>query len=224
MLANISDKADLQLYSYYRSSAAYRVRIALELKQLSYQQIPINLLKGEQKITAYLQINPQGLVPALETSEGLITQSLAIIEYLEETYQQSPLLPTETFARAHVRSLAYQIAMEIHPLNNPRVTQFLTSELDISESEKLSWYQHWVAVGFSALERRLSLSYKHQGFCYGDSVSLADLCLIPQVYNALRFNCPMQDYPVISAIYEHCQQLPAFKVASPEAQADRPPL
>lgn len=224
MSANSSDKIDLQLYSYYRSSAAYRVRIALELKHLSFQQIPVNLLKGEQKQAAYLQVNPQGLIPAIETPEGLITQSLAIIEYLEETYQQSPLLPTKTIERAQVRSLAYQIAMEIHPLNNPRVTQFLTSKLDISEVEKMDWYQHWIAVGFSALERRLSLSYQYQGFCFGDSVSLADLCLIPQVYNALRFDCPMQDYPIISAIYEHCQQLPAFQAASPEAQADCPTM
>jgi maleylpyruvate isomerase len=218
MSANINSR----LFTYYRSSAAYRVRIALALKQLDYKQLPVNLLKGEQKQGAYLQVNPQGLVPALTTEEGTITQSLAIIEYLEETHPEFPLLPSKAIDRAHVRSMAYQIAMEIHPLNNPRVTQFLMLEVDASEAEKLRWYRHWVDVGFAALERCLTLSGSHGRFCFGDAVSLADICLIPQVYNALRFDCPLQDYPTIGAIYDSCHQFPAFAAASPEAQPDYP--
>lgn len=215
-------KTDLLLYSYYRSSAAYRVRIALELKQLQWQQIPINLLNGEHQQAAFIQVNSQGLVPALETEQGTITQSLAMIEYLDETYPEVPLLPYTAIDRAQVRSIAYQIAMEIHPLNNPRVTQFLSAAIGASESDKLIWYQHWVASGFASLERRLSELGSDNGVCFGDSVTLADLCLIPQVYNALRFDCPMHDFPVISAIYDHCLQLPAFLAASPEAQPDAP--
>jgi maleylpyruvate isomerase len=222
MLADPSHKTDLQLYSYYRSSAAYRVRIALELKQLNWTKLPINLLKGEHKQADYLQINPQGLVPTLETAEGTITQSLAMIEYLDEMYPQISLMPKAAIDRAHVRSMAYQIAMEIHPLNNPRVTQYLTSKLTAAESDKLHWYQHWIGVGFTALEQRLALSGSNGKYCFGEFVTLADLCLIPQVYNALRFACPMQDYPIIVAIYEHCQKLPAFLAASPEAQSDCP--
>lgn len=141
----MSANTSLELYSYYRSSAAYRVRIALELKELSWRQIPVNLLEGGQKQKTYLQVNPQGLVPALVTPEGTITQSLAIIEYLEEIYPQSPLLPGSAIDRAQVRSMAYQIAMEIHPLNNPRVTQFLGATIGLNKQQKLHWYHHWIA-------------------------------------------------------------------------------
>ena len=218
----MSANSGLELYSYYRSSAVYRVRIALELKELSWRQLPVSLLDGDQKQETYLQVNPQGLVPALVTLEGTITQSLAIIEYLEETYPQSPLLPGSAIDRAQVRSMAYQIAMEIHPLNNPRVTQFLTTKVGASEAEKMHWYHHWIQVGFTALERRLTVLGSKGSFCFGNSVSLADLCLIPQVYNALRFDCPMQDYPFISAIYSHCSDLAEFVAASPESQSDYP--
>ena len=218
----MSANTDLQLFTYYRSSAAYRVRIALALKQLDYKQLPVNLLKGDQKQETYLKVNPQGLVPALAIAEGTITQSLAIIEYLEETHSELPLLPSKAIDRAYVRSMAYQIAMEIHPLNNPRITQFLLLEIDVSKAQKLYWYRHWIDVGFAALERRLTLSGSNGRFCFGDAVSLADICLIPQVYNALRFDCPLQDYPTIGAIYDYCYQLPAFVAASPEAQPDYP--
>ena len=218
----MSANTGLELYSYYRSSAAYRVRIALELKELSWRHLPVNLLDGDQKQETYMQVNPQGLVPALVTLEGTITQSLAIIEYLEETYPQSPLLPGSAIDRAQIRSMAYQIAMEIHPLNNPRVTQFLTTKVGASEAEKMHWYHHWIQVGFTALERRLTVLGSKGSFCFGNSVSLADLCLIPQVYNALRFDCPMQDYPFISAIYSHCSDLAEFVAASPESQSDYP--
>ena len=218
----MSVNTDLKLYGYYRSSAAYRVRIALAFKQLDWQQLPVNLLTGDHKQQDYLQVNPQGLVPVLVTADAAITQSLAIIEYLEESYPQPALLPPTIIDRAHVRSMADQIAMEIHPLNNPRVTQFLMTEMGASDAKKLRWYHHWIEVGFIALERRLTLSGSNGRFCFGDAVSLADICLIPQVYNALRFDCPLQDYPTIGAIYGHCQSLPAFAAASPETQPDYP--
>ena len=219
----MSANTSLELYSYYRSSAAYRVRIALELKELSWRQIPVNLLEGGQKQKTYLQVNPQGLVPALVTPEGTITQSLAIIEYLEETYPQSPLLPGSAIDRAQVRSMAYQIAMEIHPLNNPRVTQFLGATIGLNKQQKLHWYHHWIAQGFGALETNLKALNSNGRYCFGDRVTVADICLIPQVYNALRFDCPMQDYPLISAIFCHCSDLPEFIAASPESQPDCPP-
>ena len=221
----MSADTELQLYTYYRSSAAYRVRIALALKQLSYKQIPINLLKAEHKQKAYVEINRQGLVPALATSEGVVTQSLAIIEYLDEVYPHPPLLPKAAIDRAQVRAMAQQIAMEIHPLNNPKVTQFLTNNLGLSESDKLTWYRHWIALGFTSLERLLNetgATDSEAKYCFGHSASVADICLIPQVYNALRFGCPMQDYPTINAIAKHCTALPAFIAASPESQADYP--
>jgi maleylpyruvate isomerase len=221
----MSADTELQLYTYYRSSAAYRVRIALELKQLTWQQIPINLLKGEHKQETYLKVNRQGLVPALATSEGVITQSLAIIEYLDEVYPQPPLLPETAIDRAQVRAMAQQIAMEIHPLNNPKVTQFLTNNLGLEETDKMTWYRHWIAQGFTSFERRLNetdVTGSEAMYCFGNSASLADVCLIPQVANALRFDCPMEDYPTINAINKHCTALPAFIAASPKSQADSP--
>ena len=216
----MSANTGLELYSYYRSSAAYRVRIALELKELSWRHLPVNLLDGDQKQETYMQVNPQGLVPALVTPEGTITQSLAIIEYLEETYPQSPLLPGSAIDRAQVRSMAYQIAMEIHPLNNPRVTQFLGATIGLNKQQKLHWYHHWIAQGFGALETNLKAHNSNGCYCFGDSLTMADICLIPQVYNARRFDCPLQGYPIICAIYDHCLQMPAFSAASPEAQSD----
>ena len=208
---------DIKLYGYYRSSAVYRVRIALELKHLRWQQIQVNLLEGEQRQAAYMQLNPQGLVPALATSEGLITQSLTISEYLEEKYPQSPLLPSTAIDRACVRSMAQQIAMEIHPLNNPRVTQFLIAELGVDEEAKLQWYRHWIALGFTALEQRLQSTGSNGQYCFGDTATMADVCLIPQVYNAQRFDCPLEDYPLIRSINDHCTALPEFIAASPES-------
>ena len=213
---------DLQLYSYYRSSAAYRVRIALEIKQLSYHQLPINLLSGEHRQPEYLQTNPAGLVPALASDEGTLTQSVAIIEYLEERYPEPSLLPKSPIDRARVRSMACQVAMDIHPLNNPRVTKFLGVTIGLNKDQKLQWYQHWIAQGFGALENNLKVLNSNGRYCFGDSVTMADICLIPQVYNALRFDCPMQDYPLINSIYQHCTGLADFIAASPESQPDCP--
>ena len=213
---------DLQLYSYYRSSAAYRVRIALEIKQLSYQQLPINLLTGEHRQFRYLQTNPAGLVPALTSDEGKLTQSVAIIEYLEERYPAPSLLPKSPIDRAQVRSIAYQVAMDIHPLNNPRVTQFLEATIGFNKDNKLHWYHHWIAQGFGALENNLKALNSSGQYCIGETATMADICLIPQVYNALRFECPMQDYPLINSIYQHCTGLTDFIAASPESQPDCP--
>lgn len=218
----MSTDTDLQLYSYYRSSAAYRVRIALEIKQLNHQQIPINLLSGEHRQSKYLQTNLQGLVPAINTSEGTLTQSLAIIEYLEERYPRPSLLPKSPMNRAQVRSVAMQVAMDIHPLNNPRVTKFLGATIGLNEVKKQHWYYHWIEQGFSALENNLKALNSNGHYCLGETVTMADICLIPQVYNALRFDCPMQDYPIINAIYKHCTSMPSFIAASPESQADYP--
>ncbi|EJI85978.1 MULTISPECIES: maleylacetoacetate isomerase [Alishewanella] len=210
----------MKLYSYWRSSAAYRVRIALNLKQLSFETIPVHLLKdgGQQHSSAYQALNPAELVPTLVDEQGSLSQSLAIIEYLDETYPEPRLLPQEPFARAKVRALALDIACDLHPLNNLRVLQYLTGELALDEAQKLRWIQHWLTLGFNALEQKLQQTAGQ--YCYGDDVSLADLCLVPQVYNALRFNLDLSRYPLISRIYQHCLQLAAFALAAPEQQPD----
>ena len=210
----------LKLYGYYRSSAAFRVRIALELKALDWESIPVNLRLGDQKQQNFQQNNPQGLVPLLESNGQFIAQSLAIIEYLEELHPDPQLLPSGITERAQVRGLAYQIAMEMHPLNNLRVLKYLEEELGLNEDKKTYWYQHWIAEGFSAFEKTLK-SYGSAGqFCFGDSPSLADVCLIPQVYNGLRFKCDLSAYPLIQSIWDHCIKLDAFKSAAPENQPD----
>ena len=218
----MSTNTDLQLYSYYRSSAAYRVRITLEIKQLSYKILPINLLTSEHRQPKYLQTNLQGLVPTMSTPEGTLSQSLAIIEYLEERYPQPSLLPKTPIDRAQVRSIAHQVAMDIHPLNNPRVTQFLGATIGLNKGQRLHWYHHWIARGFGALEKHLKALNSNGQYCLGEMVTMADICLIPQVYNALRFDCPMQDYPLISTVYSHCSGLAGFIAASPESQLDCP--
>jgi|TARA_B110000503_G_scaffold95787_1_gene144154 maleylacetoacetate isomerase len=218
----MSSDTDLQLYSYYRSSAAYRVRITLEIKQLSYKILPINLLTSEHRQPKYLQTNLQGLVPTMSTPEGTLSQSLAIIEYLEERYPQPSLLPKTPIDRAQVRSIAHQVAMDIHPLNNPRVTQFLGATIGLNKGQRLHWYHHWIAQGFGALENNLKALNSNGQYCIGEMVTMADICLIPQVYNALRFDCPVQDYPLISAVYSHCSGLASFIAASPESQLDCP--
>jgi len=212
----------MKLYGYYRSSAAYRLRIALQLKGLEWQSVPVNLLKGEQQNLSFRQFNPQGLVPVLSVEDKLLTQSLAIIEWLDEEYPQVALLPKETLAKAQVRALAYQVAMEIHPLNNLKVVKYLTNDLELDESKKIQWYRHWIAQGFSALEQSLRQLDCRGQFCFGSSPTLADVCLIPQVYNALRFECDMNDYPLIRGIWKHCNSITAFQKAAPEAQEDCP--
>lgn len=208
----------MKLTTYFRSTAAYRVRIALNLKAIEHQLQPLNLFTGEQKSGDFLRINPDGLIPVLDTGVDVLTQSMAILEYLEETHSEVRLLPNEPIDRAFVRALAQTIVSDIHPLNNLRVQQYLANEMGVSAEQKLQWYQHWVATGFSGLEKRLVKSAGQ--FCFGDTVSIADVCLIPQVYNALRFDCPMDDYPTINRLNTACLKLEAFDRAAPHNQAD----
>ncbi|QOR37121.1 maleylacetoacetate isomerase [Billgrantia diversa] len=209
------------LYGYFRSSAAYRVRIALNLKGLAYDQAPVNLVKGEQRGEDNLARNPQGLVPVLETDDGTqLTQSLAICEYLDERHPEPPLLPADAEGRARVRSLAQLVACEIHPLNNLKVLKYLVHELKVNEEAKLAWYRHWVAEGFSALEARLANEPRTGTFCHGDSPTLADICLVPQIFNAERFECDLTAYPTLQRITENCRKLEAFAKAAPGEQPD----
>ena len=211
----------MKLYSYYRSSAAYRVRIALNLKQLPYETVGVHLLKngGEQKQSAYRAKNPQKLVPALEDNEQVFTQSLAIIEYLDEAYRTQPLLPAAATERARVRAMAQLIACDIHPLNNLRVLGYLQNQLGADETAKTEWYRHWIQEGFAALETLLQ-SEQTGRFCHGDTPTLADCCLVPQVYNARRFQVDLSPYPTIVRIVAECGALPAFQTAAPENQPD----
>ena len=211
----------MKLYSYYRSSAAYRVRIALNLKQLPYETVGVHLLKngGEQKQSAYRAKNPQKLVPALEDNEQVFTQSLAIIEYLDEAYPAQPLLPAAATERARVRAMAQLIACDIHPLNNLRVLGYLQNQLGADETAKTEWYRHWIQEGFAALETLLQ-SEQTGRFCHGDTPTLADCCLVPQVYNARRFQVDLSPYPTIVRIVAECGALPAFQTAAPENQPD----
>lgn len=209
----------LRLYSYYRSSAAYRVRIALNYKGIEYRQIPINLVEDEQNSEEYLAINPLGLVPALQLDDDtILTQSTAILEWLEEQYPEPALYPYDAAARAKARSLCNVIACDIHPLNNLRVLKYLKQELKISETQKTNWYHDWIAKGFWSVEKALS----SDPYALGHSVSMVDVYLIPQVYNALRFRQDMTSYPNISRIYHTCRELEAFKIAAPESQMDAP--
>jgi maleylacetoacetate isomerase len=218
----------LKLYTYFRSSSAYRVRIALNLKQVEYESVFVHLVRdgGEHKKPDYLNKNPQGLVPLLEIAEDAgtpatyLSQSLAMMEYLEEVYPEPALLPENPLARARVRSLTQTVVSEIQPLNNLRVPTYLVSEFKIKEEQKLGWTQHWVKLGFTALEKMLVDSPQTDQYCHGDTPTIADCCLIPQVYNAQRFNCPMEDYPTIQRINENCLALPAFSQAAPENQDD----
>ena len=211
----------MKLYSYYRSSAAYRVRIALNLKQLPYETVGVHLLKngGEQKQPAYSAKNPQKLVPALEDNGQVFTQSLAIIEYLDEAYPAQPLLPAAATERARVRAMAQLIACDIHPLNNLRVLGYLQKQLGADETAKTEWYRHWINEGFTALEILLQ-SEQTGRFCHGDTPTLADCCLIPQVYNARRFQVDLSLYPTIVRIVAECEAVPAFQAAAPENQPD----
>lgn len=217
-----------KLYTYFRSSAAYRVRIALGLKGLAYDSVAVHLVRdgGQQHADAYRAINPQALVPSLETEasangSATLTQSLAIMEYLEEAYPDAPaLLPADLPGRARVRALAQVVACEIHPLNNLRVLRYLTQEMGLSSQQKDAWYAHWIALGLGALEEMLATSSATGQFCHGDTPTLADCCLVPQVFNARRFGCPTQSYPTIERIVASCEQLPAFALAAPGQQPD----
>lgn len=203
------------LYDYFRYSASYRVRIALNLKGLAYDSVPVSLLDNAQRAPEYLSKNPQGLVPALLDGEQLLTQSLAICEYLEETYPQPALLPNDAIGRARVRALALSIACDIHPLNNLRVLRRLEAQFAADQAGKDAWYQHWIQSGFEAFEQQIQST--HGQYCFGDTVTLADLALVPQVYNARRFNCDLSAYPTMLAIEQRCLALDAFARATPEA-------
>ncbi|MCF6455904.1 maleylacetoacetate isomerase [Pseudoalteromonas sp. MMG024] len=206
----------MKLYTYFRSSAAYRVRIALNLKALDHEMVPVNLLKSEQQSDDYLNVNPQGLLPALETENGKLGQSLAILEYLDEIHPETPLLPNEPWQKAQVRSFAYAIACDIHPIDNLRVLKYLTGELNVTEEQKTAWYLHWIEIGFEKLEKQIGAT----DFCCGDTPSLADVCLVPQVFNALRFGLDLAQFPKINAIYQRCNSIQAFIDAAPENQLD----
>ncbi|MGQ3889057.1 maleylacetoacetate isomerase [Legionella sp. CNM-1927-20] len=207
----------MKLYDYYRSTASYRVRIALNLKNISYETLSVHLINngGEQHNPNYLKLNPQGLVPTLDENGHIISQSLAIIEYLDDINPSPPLLPQTPLGRAHVRSLALMIACDVHPLNNLRVLNRLRQQFHAEDEDIKSWYHHWLKEGFDSFERRLQ-EMPHKGqVCYGSEISLADICLIPQVFNAKRFGFPLTEYPLITAINSYCLSLPAFKDASP---------
>ena len=207
----------MELFSYFRSSAAYRLRIALNLKGLNYDLHAVNLLKKEHKSEEYLALNPQGLVPALRTDGGdFLTQSPAILEWLEETYPDTPLLPNDTNERAKVRSWCFQIGCDIHPICNLRVINYVANDLQAGDDGKIAWLHHWMSEGFQALEQQLG----EGPYCNGTEVSLADVYLVPQVFNALRFKVDMSGFPKIMAAYEACNQLPAFVQAQPANQED----
>ncbi|WKE64111.1 maleylacetoacetate isomerase [Gallaecimonas kandeliae] len=210
----------MKLHGYWRSSAAYRVRIALALKGIDYQQVPVHLVKdgGQQHSAGYRALNPAELVPCLENEGLALGQSLAILEYLEETQGGPALLPAEPGPRALVRAFCQDIACDIHPLDNLRVLQYLKGEMGVSDEQKDSWYRHWIAVGFAALEQRLAKTAGQ--YCFGDTLTLADCCLVPQVYNARRFNLDLGPYPTLVAVAERLEALPAFIAAAPENQPD----
>ncbi|NUT15777.1 MAG: maleylacetoacetate isomerase [Cupriavidus sp.] len=212
----------LKLYSYFRSSASFRVRIALELKGLSYDYVPVHLLKegGQQLKPEFRAVNPDGLVPALVDGEHVLQQSLAIVEYLDEVHPEPKLLPGTALDRAYVRGLAQEIACEIHPLNNLRVLKYLKHTVGVTDEVKDAWYRHWIELGFASLQANLERSGKAGRFCFGDTPTLADLCLVPQVFNAQRFNIDVARYPLIAKIYEACMALPAFQKAQPKSQPD----
>ena len=211
--------AGMKLYNYFRSSASFRVRIALQLKGLSYEYVPVHIARGDHKLPAYAGISADQLVPALETDGHILSQSMAIIEYLDETHPQPPLLPADPLGRARVRALAQSIACEIHPLNNLRVLKYLVRDLKVDEEAKNTWYRHWVREGLEAFERQLA-----QGplstYCHGNTPTLADCCLVPQIFNGQRFKVNFDGLPRTMAAFEACMKLEAFQRAQPSACPD----
>ncbi|HSI54372.1 MAG: maleylacetoacetate isomerase [Ramlibacter sp.] len=213
----------MKLYNYFRSSASFRVRIALELKGLGYDYIPVHLVKGEHKSPDFAAVSPTTLVPALVTDAGdHLGQSMAIIEYLDETHPEPALLPHDALGRARVRALAQTIACEIHPLNNLRVLKYLVRELKVDEETKNTWYRHWVREGLEAFERELA-QLPPSKFCYGDTPTLADCCLVPQIFNGRRVNTPYDGLPRTMAAFEACMSLDAFQKAQPTSCPDNEP-
>jgi maleylpyruvate isomerase len=210
----------MKLYSYFRSSAAYRARIALHLKGLAFDYAPVHLRKGEQNAEAYRTLNRQELVPTLIDGDTAVPQSLAIIEYLDETHPEPPLLPSTPAGRARVRAIALAICCDIHPLNNLRVLRYLVRTLKIGEEAKDAWYRHWIDTGLAALEGQLAADASTGTFCHGDAPTMADICLVPQLANARRANIPLDGYPTLLRIDATCQALDAFARAAPDRQPD----
>lgn len=211
----------MKLYTFFRSSAAYRMRIALNYKGLDYESVAVSLPKMAHRETEYAALNPQRLVPSLTDGGEVLIQSMAIIEYLEETHPEPPLLPASPADRAYVRALSQVIGCDIHPLNNVRVLKYLENDLGHDEATRNAWYAHWVSEGFIGLEGLLAQRGLAGKFCHGDRVSMADICLVPQVYNAHRFNCPTDDYPLLMGIYDNCMALQSFADAQPDNQPDK---
>jgi maleylpyruvate isomerase len=212
----------MKLYSYFRSSAAYRVRIALNLKNLPYEYAPVHLLRdgGEQLKPEYRRLNPDAILPTLVDDGHVMQQSLAIIEYLEETRPEPALLPKTPADRAYVRSVALQVACEIHPVNNLRVLKYLKHTLRVGDEAKDAWYRHWIEAGFTTLEEHLAGDSRTGTFCFGDTPTMADVCLVPQVFNAQRFKIDLTRFPTIQRIHDQASQLDAFARAAPGVQPD----
>jgi len=208
----------MELYNYFRSSASYRVRIALALKGLSYDYKAVHIAKNEQFTESYAAVSAARLVPLLRDGDKMITQSMAIIEYLDETHPQPPLLPADALGRARVRALAQDVACEIHPLNNLRVLRYLVNSLKLSEEDKDRWYRHWVETGLEVVERQLAAQPAR--YCHGDTPTLADCVLVPQIFNAQRFKCRTDHVPQVMRVYDACMQLAAFEKTRPEACPD----
>ncbi|HWZ69193.1 MAG TPA: maleylacetoacetate isomerase [Stellaceae bacterium] len=211
----------MKLYGYFRSSAAFRVRIALNLKKLDYENAAIHLRRNDQTKPDYRAVNPQGLVPTLDDGGRTLIQSLAIIEYLDEVYPDPPLLPSHPAERARVRALAEIVACDIHPINNLRVLRYLTHSLDHDETAIATWYNHWIDAGFQALERLLVGDPRTGTFCHGEAPGIADIALVPQVVNAERYRLALAPYPTIARIHQSCMALEAFATAHPDRQPDR---
>ncbi|HEX6706471.1 MAG TPA: maleylacetoacetate isomerase [Albitalea sp.] len=210
----------MELYNYFRSSASFRVRIALAIKGLAYDYLPVHLLKNEQLAPAYADMNPARLVPLLKDGDQVLTQSLAIIEYLEETHPRPPLLPGDAAARARIRALALDIACEIHPLNNLRVLRYLVHDMGLADEQKNRWYQHWAESGLEVVERQLAGHPATGRFCHGDTPTLADVVLVPQIFNAQRMNCRLDHVPTVMRVFDECMKLDAFAGTQPSACPD----
>ena len=208
----------MELYNYFRSSASYRVRIALALKGLDYDYKAVHLAKNEQFLEGYASVSASRLVPLLRDGDHSLTQSLAIIEYLDETHPEPPLMPADALGRARVRALAYDIACEIHPLNNLRVLRYLVQSMKVSDDDKNRWYRHWVETGLEVVERQLAVSPAR--YCHGDAPTLSDCTLVPQIFNARRFDCRTDHVPNVMRVFDNCMKLDAFEKTRPEACPD----